>query len=104
MVSAIREVDKDVSIVLDSGFFATPWAFKILDAIKDEHGNNDPNILYSFHSYEPFNYASRPNYYTTDEKSKIHIAEKCKYHYLGMIPIGELSNAKSILWNKETII
>ncbi|WP_126651664.1 glycoside hydrolase family 5 protein [Chryseobacterium aureum] len=109
VVSAIREVDKDIPIVLDSGFFATPWAFKILDAIKDKNGNNDQNILYSFHFYEPYNYASRPNCNKFDgtktgETSNAGIAEKCKYNYPGIIPTGELPNAKSIEWNEETMI
>ncbi|RNA61449.1 glycosyl hydrolase family 5 [Chryseobacterium nematophagum] len=109
VVSAIREVDKDIPLVLDSGFFATPWAFKILEAIKDENGNNDPNILYSFHSYEPYNYSSRPNCNKTDgaktgEISKAGVAENCKYNYPGSIPIGELTDAPRISWNKKKMI
>ncbi|RNA60478.1 glycosyl hydrolase family 5 [Chryseobacterium nematophagum] len=108
VVSAIREVDKNVPIVLDSGFFATPWGFKILEAVKDENGNNDPHIIYSFHSYEPYNYSSGPNCNKMDgtktgETSKAGIPEKCKYHYPGMIPTGELLDAKSMEWNKETL-
>jgi len=29
-VRAIREIDRETPIILDSGFYATPWAFKVL--------------------------------------------------------------------------
>src|SRR5205814_4553244 len=46
--AAIRQVDKKTPIVLDSGFYADPWAFKYLRPIRDD------NVLYSFHMAEPY--------------------------------------------------
>ena len=53
VVKAIREVDKETPIVLDSGLYATPWAFKYLKPIRDD------KIIYSFHMAEPYNYTTR---------------------------------------------
>lgn len=68
-VAAIRQVDPDTPIVLDSGFYATPWAFKVLEPIADD------KVIYSFHMYEPYAYTNPRN--------------KGTYPYPGPIPIGE---------------
>ncbi len=81
-VAAIREVDKETPIMIDSGFYGTPWAFKILEPV------NDPNILYSFHMYEPYAYVNYRN--------------EGKYQYPGKIPIGE-TGASEIRWNEQAI-
>ncbi len=50
---AIRKVDPDTPIILDTGLYATPWAIEYLKPI-DMNG-----ILYSFHMYEPFSYTNK---------------------------------------------
>ncbi len=70
-VKAIREVDKETPIVIESGLYATPWAFVYLEKI------NDPNIIYSFHMYEPY-------HYTTQR------INKDRFQYPGKIPIEDL--------------
>ncbi|MCY3974077.1 MAG: cellulase family glycosylhydrolase [Simkaniaceae bacterium] len=52
IVSAIREVDPSMPIVIDVGLYATPGAISYLTPIDDD------NILYSFHMYEPYVYTS----------------------------------------------
>ena len=49
---AIREVDKNTPIILDSSAYADPNTFK--NFIPHE----DPNVIYSFHMYEPFAYTN----------------------------------------------
>lgn len=70
MVSSIREVDSETPIILESGLYATPWAFDYLEKI------DDPNIIYSFHMYEPYNY-------TTFKLNNN------QYNYPGTVPVGE---------------
>ncbi|SRR5579885_3296503 len=53
IISAIRAVDKETPIVLDSGQYATVNAFDYLEPYK-----SDPGILYSFHQYEPAAYTN----------------------------------------------
>ena len=72
VIQAIREVDKNTPIVLDSGFYANPFAFQILDPTTI----GDSNVLYSFHHYEPSHFATGNN--------------NGKYSYPGDIPTGEL--------------
>ncbi len=47
-IKAIRAVDQDVAIILNSGFWASPRALSQLEPIR-----NDDNVLYSVHWYEP---------------------------------------------------
>lgn len=82
IVSAIREVDSVTPIILDSGFYATPWAFKYLRALKDT------NVIYSFHMYEPYAFTNYEN--------------EGKYQYPGEIPIGEeLTESKK--WDRKQL-
>ncbi|EEM02614.1 Cellulase [Bacillus pseudomycoides] len=53
VVTSIREVDKETPIILDSGLYATPWAFKYLKPVKDN------KTLYAFHMYEPYELTSQ---------------------------------------------
>jgi len=53
IIGAIREVDPHTPIVLDTGLHATPWAIEFL------HPLPFPNLLYSFHMYEPYRYTTR---------------------------------------------
>ena len=83
-VKQIRSVDKKHYIVLDSGYYATPAAFSVLQPINDKH------ILYSFHMYIPFAYTN----------FKININNK--YSYPGKIPFGE-KFSQFAYWDKAQI-
>jgi hypothetical protein len=52
VISSIREVDKEMPIVVSPGLYATPWTFSYLEKI------DDPNMVYSFHVYEPYQYTT----------------------------------------------
>ena len=82
-VAAIRAVDPDTPIILDSGFFATPWAFKVLEPV------DDAAVLYSFHMYEPYKFTNHRN--------------KGKYRYPGRIPTGEAEDGEPLYWDRETM-
>lgn len=71
VISAIRAVDKETPIIIESGLYATPWAFSYLEKI------NDPNIIYSFHMYEPYNFTTQR-------------INKDRFQYPGIIPIEDL--------------
>jgi endoglucanase len=51
--AAIRAVDAAVPVILEAGLYATPWAVPFLTPVAD------PNTLYSFHMYEPYDYTTR---------------------------------------------
>lgn len=53
IVKEIRTVDQTTPIIVDSGLYATPWAFAYLKPI------DDPNVLYAFHMYEPYEMTSQ---------------------------------------------
>ncbi len=82
-VKAIREVDSETPIVLDTGFYATAWGFKVLEPVLDD------KIIYSFHMYEPFSFNSQYN--------------KGKYKYPGKIPLGESENPPVLYWDKTQL-
>lgn len=67
----IRTVDQTTPIIVDSGLYATPWAFTYLKPI------NDPNVLYAFHMYEP--------YEMTSQNKKKGFA----YSYPGSVKVGD---------------
>ena len=71
VTASIREVDPDTPIIVESGLYATPWAFEYLEPL------DDPNILYSFHMYEPYKYTTRR-------------INQGQYSYPGTIPIDSL--------------
>lgn len=72
IILAIREVDKKTPIILETGLYGTPWAFDYLKKF------DDPNLIYSFHMYEPYNFTTfRIN--------------KNKFAYPGTIPIEEIN-------------
>jgi len=50
---AIREVDSETSIIVDTGLYATPWAIEYLSPL-----SGIPHVLYSFHMYEPYGYTT----------------------------------------------
>ena len=80
VVASIRQVDPHTPIVLDSGFFATPWAFKVLEPV------DDSRVLYSFHMYEPYTFTNHRN--------------QGKFHYPGPVPTGEGDAPVTVNWNR----
>ncbi len=73
LVKTIRQVDPNVTIMLDAGWYAAADAFSYWPS-----GLADQNLLYSFHMYEPYDFTSSPN-----------IKRKNRYVYPGNIPFGE---------------
>ncbi|MEL6254522.1 MAG: cellulase family glycosylhydrolase [Bacteroidota bacterium] len=53
LVRSIREVDTETPIIVESGLYATPWAFDYLEPIDDD------KIIYSFHMYEPYGFTTQ---------------------------------------------
>jgi len=53
MVNAIRQVDSDMPIVLESGLYATTATFAYFEPLPDD------KLLYAFHFYDPYNYTTR---------------------------------------------
>ena len=51
--AAVRSVDEKVPVIFESGLYATPWTLPYLSPVPD------PNTLYSFHMYEPYEYTTR---------------------------------------------
>ncbi|APX18041.1 glycosyl hydrolase (plasmid) [Phaeobacter inhibens] len=57
VISAIREVDPEVPIMVDAGWYAQPAAFTYWPGpLADDH------VLYAFHMYEPYDYTSQFNF------------------------------------------
>lgn len=83
IVEAIRMVDKDTPIILNSGLYATPWAFEYLKPINDE------NVLYAFHMYEPYEMTSQNR------------RKGFEYEYPGKVKVGEQQTEK--MFNKEAL-
>lgn len=83
VVRAIRTNDPHTPIIVDSGFYATPWAFGVLEPLADAA------VLYSFHSYEPYAFTSHQN--------------KGRYTYPGVIPIGESDNPPVRYWDQAAL-
>ncbi len=75
VVKAIRTVDRNTPIILDSGSFASPRAFQNLKPVQDD------GTIYSFHFYEP-------HLYTHQMKTTSPI------EYPGEIPVSENSGAR----------
>ena len=53
LVRAIRSVDEETPIIIESGLYATPWAFDYLQPVEDD------KIIYSFHMYEPYAFVTK---------------------------------------------
>lgn len=84
IITQIRTVDKHTSIVIDSGYMGVPLSTLCFRRL------NDPNVLYSFHMYEPYEYAlgNRRN--------------GNKYSYPGAIPVGDAGLDKP-QWNRKQL-
>ena len=80
VVKAVREVDKETPIILDSGLYATPWAFKYLKPIRDD------KVLYSFHMAEPYAYTTKR-------------INKGRFTYPGKIVIGDGEDRIERYWD-----
>lgn len=83
MVRAIRASDPDTPIILDGGFYATPWAFRVLRPLADA------KTLYSFHLYEPFAFTNRKN--------------AGRYAYPGPSPTGESDDPPTRDWDRASL-
>ncbi|MCB0405550.1 MAG: cellulase family glycosylhydrolase [Bdellovibrionales bacterium] len=88
IAAAIRSEDAETPIVIDSGFYATPWAFEIMQPLNVRH------VIYSFHMYEPYAFTS---YQNKDGSGKQ------KYFYPGDVPIGESEPAPVVTWEAKEI-
>jgi len=91
IIQAIREVDLSTAIILDTGLYATPWAISYLIPVKD------PNVVYSFHMYEPYAYTTR----------KIN---NDQYEYPGTVPTqlndageGKNPSPPTLFWDKAML-
>jgi len=84
VVTAIREVDKETPIIVDSGLYATPWAFKYFKPIRDE------SIIYSFHMAEPYAYTNRR-------------INKGRFTYPGTIIVGSDEDRIERYWNSAEL-
>jgi endoglucanase len=77
----IRNHNSFLTLIFDSSFYATPAALPFLTP------QNDPNIIYSFHMYEPYQF-------TFQKGSTL--------SYPGMSPLGELGNINQN-WNRAAL-
>lgn len=82
LVAAIRAVDATTPIVIESGLYATPWAFEYLEPV------DDANTLYSFHMYEPYEYTT-------------HRINQGRFAYPGAVPVGGKQQRRE--WNREEL-
>jgi hypothetical protein len=83
-VAAIRTVDPETPVVLETGFYATPWAFEVLEPVPDD------KAIYSFHMYEPYAFTNAKN--------------QGRYRYPGIVPIGETPAAGGgIPWDRARL-
>ncbi|WP_147819375.1 glycoside hydrolase family 5 protein [Salidesulfovibrio onnuriiensis] len=83
VIAAIRTVDKDMPIMVDGGWYAQPGAFTYWPGAL-----SDPNVLYSFHMYEPYKFTSNAN-----------AKRKYPFVYPGVIPFA----GKEVDWNRDTL-
>jgi hypothetical protein len=82
VIAAIREVDPDTPIMLDSGWYAQPAAFVHWPKLDDD------KLLYAFHMYEPYAFTNHRNF-----------KNKKKLSYPGKIPYA----GRKINWDKAQI-
>ena len=73
LVSAVREVEADMPLMLDAGWYAAADSFTYWPAPLE-----DPNLLYSVHMYEPYAATSAANQ-----------GRPKPYRYPGTAPFGE---------------
>jgi len=83
IIKAIREVDPETPVMVESGFYAQPAAYAGWPGKLD-----DDKILYSFHMYEPYSFTSWGNFKNGG-----------KYSYPGNIQFG----TGIVSWDKNTM-
>lgn len=70
VADSLRSADPDTPLIVESGLYATPWAFEYLEPLDDDA------ILYSFHMYEPYGYTT-------------YRINQGRYSYPGPVRIGD---------------
>lgn len=83
IIKAVRQIDPETPIMVESGFYNQPPAYTGWPGKLD-----DDKILYSFHMYEPYSFTSWNNF-----------RKGGKYSYPGNIEFG----TGLVQWNKNTI-
>jgi endoglucanase len=85
ILSKVRLASPTITVIVESDHFADPQSFGNLLPF------NDPNVIYSFHMYEPFNYTNKR-------------LNKGHYRYPGPIPsTSDGSQSDVAMWNRETL-
>jgi hypothetical protein len=83
MIQAIRQVDSDTPIMVESGFYSQPPSYcEFPDKLTDD------KVLYSVHMYEPYEFTNHRNF------------SGPKYSYPGNIPFGD----GTVSWDRNTIL
>jgi len=82
VIAAIRQVDSEIPIMLDAGWYAQPAAFVYWPKIGDD------KLFYSFHMYEPYQFTNHKNF-----------RKEHNYVYPGTIPYA----GEDVHWNKQQI-
>ena len=83
VIAAIRSVDPDTPIMVDSGWYANAGTFSSW-----ETPLSDAKVLYAFHMYEPYNFTAGKNF-----------REQKGYVYPGVVPYGEAD----VDWSAATL-
>jgi hypothetical protein len=55
MLAAIRSVDREMPVIVSGGLYSYPTALPMLEPLPD------PNVIYSFHMYEPYEFIRHTN-------------------------------------------
>ncbi|WP_240230130.1 glycoside hydrolase family 5 protein [Devosia lacusdianchii] len=83
VIAAIRSVDPDTPIMVDSGWYANAGTFSAWPTAL-----SDDKVLYAFHMYEPYNFTAGKNF-----------REELGYVYPGTVPFGE----GEVAWDAGTV-
>ena len=98
IINKIRSVDQKTTIVLDSGLYATPWAIEYLEKQEDD------NIIYSFHMYEPYDFTTqRINNNQFSYPGEVFINDLKEMQYLDKAYLDEFLSRIST-WSKKNNI
>jgi hypothetical protein len=81
VINAVREIDQETPIMVESGFYAQPSAY-----LEWPDKLEDSKVLYSFHIYEPYAFTSGNNF-----------RDGGKYEYPGKVLFG----SDEIWWDKS---
>ena len=83
VIAAIRSVDPDTPIMVDSGWYANAGTFSSWPTAL-----SDDKVLYAFHMYEPYDFTAGKNF-----------RDKDGFVYPGMVPFG----GNKVDWNSGTV-